>query len=326
MLFGGLLQRVGSHAGARAQFQVLVTDLVAVQHPAANEVAGPGGQDWGIDTYVGRLDDSVVVWQSKFFWPWKGEDQQKQVRESFKEVLSKAKTEGFRVAAWTLCVPCILPPGEQKWFDGWVSRAKRAHPGVKIEIWNGVELRSRLGKPDATEVYRSHFQSGVTPSNFPLHHANDLSALDETLFVRQLEEAGQVETDAARGFFFAAEALVRDVVASGGEAEKEALQELHLELRSLWEEHFNDLIPTATADGRIAGLLRAVLQAAGGLDDVGGLHLRPAHRKGLVHRLVEDVRAGWVRHWRAVADNHQGRPAHELLTTQLAGGSAEESR
>lgn len=325
VLFNGFLYRAGSFASARTRFQMLVTDLVGVQHPTANEVAGPGGSDWGIDTYVGRLDDSVVVWQSKFFFPWKGEDQQKQVRESFKEVTAKAKAEGFRLEAWTLCVPCILPPLEQKWFDGWAARTRRAHDGMRIEMWNGVELRKRLGQPDASHVYQSYFGDlSPAPAEFQVRHADDLSRLKEALFVRQLEVAGQVETDAARGLFFAAEALVRDVAASGAPSNVEALRELHLELQSLWESHFNDRVPDADDDGKIRGLLRAVLDDAARLDDVEGLRLRPAHRRGIVHRLVEDVRAGWVRHWRDIAESHQGRSARELIVAELQAPAAEE--
>lgn len=110
VLFALFQAGAGTVAGAREAFQTLVTDLVGVRYPAANEVAGPGGGDWGIDTYVGRLDDSVVVWQSKFFPVWAGDDQQQQVRDSFKQLMTKAKSEGFHVDAWTLCVPCILPP------------------------------------------------------------------------------------------------------------------------------------------------------------------------------------------------------------------------
>lgn len=111
ILFNRLQYEAGSEAGAREVFQSLITDLVAVRYPTANEVAGPGGGDWGIDTYVGRLDDSAVVWQSKFFLSWRGEDQRGQVRDSFNQLIRKAASEGFTVNAWTLCVPCVLPPG-----------------------------------------------------------------------------------------------------------------------------------------------------------------------------------------------------------------------
>jgi hypothetical protein len=48
--FGRLLYEAGTEAGARSVFQMFVTDLLAVRYAAANEVAGPGGGDWGIDT------------------------------------------------------------------------------------------------------------------------------------------------------------------------------------------------------------------------------------------------------------------------------------
>ena len=54
-LFSHFRLQAGSDAAARVEFQSLVTDLVDVRHPDANEVAGPGGTDWGIDTYVGSL-------------------------------------------------------------------------------------------------------------------------------------------------------------------------------------------------------------------------------------------------------------------------------
>ncbi|NGY66486.1 hypothetical protein G7043_47160 [Lentzea sp. NEAU-D13] len=95
VLFALFQAEAGTVAGAREAFQMLITDLVGVRYPAANEVAGPGGGDWGIDTYVGRLDDSVVVWQSKFFPTWAGNDQQQQVRDSFKQLMTKAKSEGL---------------------------------------------------------------------------------------------------------------------------------------------------------------------------------------------------------------------------------------
>ncbi|RDI35356.1 hypothetical protein DFR72_1011107 [Lentzea flaviverrucosa] len=316
VLFALFQAQAGTVGGAREAFQMLVTDLVSVRHPAANEVAGPGGGDWGIDTYVGRLDDSVVVWQSKFFPTWGGKDQQQQVRDSFKQLLGKAKSEGFRVDAWTLCVPCILPPGEQRWFDGWKVREGRRH-NVKIGMWNGIELRRQLMQPDAEQVYRTHFAGSHSRSAEPVRTLADVGCLGDALFVRQLEAAGNVETDAARGLFFAAEALARDLAAAGNKAGVSALNELHLDVQSLWEQHFNARVAGADDAGKMQGLIDQVLLEAGQCCDPEGLKLRPAHRKGVVHRLVEDARAGWVRHWRHIAASHQGPAASETVATQL---------
>lgn len=324
VLFGRFLFEAGTEAGARVMFQSLITDLVAVRHPNASEVAGPGGGDWGIDTYVGRLDDSVVVWQSKFFTSWNGEDQRKQVRNSLDQLMDKAKSESFDVAAWTLCVPCVLAPSEQKWFDGWSARQKRTHPGVKIVLWNGVALRRQLMQPDAADVYRSYFTGdGAQPPAEPVRRAGDVSGLSDALFVRQLEEAGHIETDAARGLFFAAEALARDLASAGNDTGIAALEELHLEVQSLWEDQFNARVSGADADGTMGDFVAEVLRRAAQCADPVGLRLRPAHRKGIAHRLVEDVRAGWVRHWRDIAADHQGRPARETLVVELAAGTSE---
>jgi len=320
VLFRQLEFQVGTEAGARAVFQSFVTDLVAVRHPTANEVAGPGGRDWGIDTYVGRLDESVVVWQSKFFLTWTGEDQRKQVRESFTQVREKAKEEGFHLDAWTLCVPCVLAPGEQKWFDDWATRQNRAH-GVRVDLWNGVELRRQLMKPDAVDVYRAYFGGDrAERTTEPVQIMEDVTGLGDALFVRQLEEADQVETDAARGLFFAAEALARDLAAGGNRTKVAALKELHLEVQSLWETQFNARVSAADTNGRMPGLVEDVLRDAAHCPDPEGLRLRPAHRKGIAHRLVEDARAGWVRHWRDIVPTHKGRRASETVAMHLAAG------
>jgi hypothetical protein len=43
-LFHAFVARARSEQAARGLFQTLITDLVSVEHPDANEVAGPGGR------------------------------------------------------------------------------------------------------------------------------------------------------------------------------------------------------------------------------------------------------------------------------------------
>lgn len=325
VLFDRFLFAARSVGGARVMFQSLITDLVMLRHPGASEVAGPGGGDWGIDTYVGMLDDTVVVWQSKFFTSWNGEDQRKQVRDSFKQLMEKAQSENFVVDAWTLCVPCVLAPGEQQWFDRWAAKARREH-GVAVTMWNGVKLRRLLMQADAVDVYKAYFTGEETQVPVqPLRTLQDVSTLNDALFVRQLEEAGHIETDAARGLFFAAEALARDLAAAGNADGIAALEELHLEVQSLWEEQFNTRVSGADSAGRMQDLVAEVLRGAAKCADPAGLRVRSAHRKGIAHRLVEDMRAGWVRHWRDIAAAHRGRPARESLAAELATGGSDDS-
>lgn len=306
------LQDSKDFAGARTRFQRLITDLLGVRIPGTSEVAGPGGGDWGIDTYVGQLDGVVVVWQSKFFLHW-GEDQQGQIRKSFKQLMEKAASENFAVSSWTLCVPSVLPPPDQKWWDGF-SKRNAAKFGVRIELMNGVQIRRSLQQPDTTWVRELYFPEANAPVKpIQLKQAKDISTLEGALFVVQLEEAGQVETDAAKGFFFAAEAMARDVANRGIDKEVEALQEIQLEIHGTWEAEFTSRSSSADADGRMDGLIRSVSDEAAALASTSDLNLKPSHRRGLVHRIVETSKAGWVIHWRQLVRDFDGIPASQAL-------------
>ncbi len=317
VLFRRFLEDSKSYSGARARFQLLVTDLVSVQISAASEVSLPSGSDWGIDTYVGPLNERIAVWQSKFFIEW-GKSQRNQIRDSFNEVMKKADEEGFDVAAWTLCVPSVLPPAEQKWFDGWSARMRRKHEGLVIELKNGVRLRRELMQPDAAWVRNLYFpkvSEGAAPVLVRI--PKDLTPLEGALFVKQLQAAGHDETDAAKGFFFAAEAMARDVESRGVLSEISALNEVELEIHGAWESTFNSKKDDADDDGRIRGLVDSVTSAASSFAATPGLPLRPAHRRGLAHRLVEHTKAGWVLHWRGIASEHSGPAASQVVKEVL---------
>lgn len=311
-MFVRFLSDSGDEAAARTRFQRLVTDLISVRLPGASEIAYPGGGDWGVDTYVGRLDADIVVWQSKFFTTW-GKTQQNEIRASFNQVISKAAEQGFTVTAWTLCVPSVLPPDQQKWFDGWRQRESR-RTGVRIDLWTGVHIRSALQQADARHLRDLYFPDHAPAEpDVPVTALPDPTVLAGALFVVQLEAAGQSETDAAKGFYFAAEAMARDVAGRGVPAEVSALTEAELEAHGVWEQAYNARSSSASEDGRLVGLVDDVNNGVANLPSSSALRLRPAHRRGLVHRLVEAARAGWVLHWRDVAASHRGIPAGTAL-------------
>lgn len=323
LLFRRFELDVGTSGGAREMFQTFVTDLIRVRHPTATEVGAAGGQDWGIDTYVGNLEGTILAWQSKFFLEWRGESQRGQVRDSFNELMEKAAESRIKVESWTLAVATILPPDEQRWLDNWMVRNKRKY-GVRMSALNASDLRGLLIKPDYQYLRHEYFSDspGRPPAAPPLHQASDLSLLSEALFVRQLEEAGLVETDNARGAFFAAEALVRSLVEQQNVDVVHALEEITDDLHHIWESSFNARAPQADLQGRIDGLLDSVMEAAGQASAPAPLTLRSAHKRGMVHRLVEDARAGWILRWREIALTHSGRRAADLIEAQLATGSA----
>lgn len=166
-------------------------------------------------------------------------------------------------------------------------------------------------QPDAAHLRDGYFpEAGAISPPEPLA-AYDSAALDLSgaLFVRQLEEAGRAENDAAKGLFFAAEALVRDAASREDDATSAALDSLHMDVHDLWEGEFNGRVGGCRADGRMDGLIEAVMAGAATLPDPHGAHLRPAHRKGVAHRVVEDGKAGWVKHWRDVVEDFRNPPA-----------------
>ncbi len=233
LLFSDFALRSVTEGAARERFQLLVTDLVRLEHPTADTVRGPGGRDWGIDTYVGSFDGAICVWQSKFFLNGIGDTQRGEIRASFDQVIQKAKENDITLDAWCLCVPFEMSPEERKWFDGWAGRQERKH-GIVITAWTGTELRSRLMRADASDVTAHYFGGAIEHGRVEgLAMSDDLSTFDDALFVRQLSEAGQVETDAARGLFFAADALFRDLAARGDENAIEAMNEMHLEVHRI---------------------------------------------------------------------------------------------
>ena len=72
-------------------------------------------------------------------------------------------------------MPCLLPPAEQKWFDGWAARQGRDH-GVKITLWNGIELRGSAHAPGRVHVRGQYFaeNSGTGKDPEPVHQSADL--------------------------------------------------------------------------------------------------------------------------------------------------------
>jgi hypothetical protein len=311
MLFGRFELDAGSSAAARTNFQLLVTDLVMVQFPDATTVEGAGGRDWGIDTVVGELSGGEVrLWQSKFIKVWQDKTPRSQIYSSYNSANKKAAENKYVLKAWILVVPCILAPEELQWFQKWKQK-KLADDGVAVDLWDGPRLRHLLQHLDAESIARHYFShlfpaptTPRTPKRASLAHLGDPTTYDGALFVRQLREAGRLETDAASAQFFATDALFRDYANKGDDDAVAAMRALELDVREIWENRFNQQVLHANADGLIPELIDEVIERAGEAADPDGVALSSAHKKGTAHRIVENRWAGWVKHWRDVAAEH----------------------
>lgn len=154
--------RFSGPAGARDAFERLVADIVSIVHPDVREIqANPG--DWGIDAFVGDLgeDGEVHIWQSKYFINGFGSSQQSEVRDSYKSAQKAAGEQGYRIASWTLCIPCELDGPMLKWWDGWKKRTAKAD-SLTIELESGGRLRRKLQAP-AGENVRKFYSPPFSP-------------------------------------------------------------------------------------------------------------------------------------------------------------------
>ena len=299
--------RAGNISGAREDFEQMLAMLIAAIYPGARLIAANPG-DWGIDVLVGDLAGLVVIWQSKYFWPAVTKHRQHDIRSSFASAVSNAEANGYRIRRWVLCVPCSMDGPTALWWDRWRAR-KHRETGIVIDLWHETALRKLLISPDADDV-RRHYYDPYAPHGpstarrtpvAPLPDA-DAHRFDEALFVRQLREAGHVELDAAKREFFNAELLARDILDKGVTEEIAALVEGDALAHSIWEAHFNQGLP---------GLYTTVMHELREADRAFPPALRagPVHRCGLMHRVVDQARAGWVAHWREVAQRHTARAA-----------------
>ncbi|GAA3587944.1 hypothetical protein GCM10022222_85670 [Amycolatopsis ultiminotia] len=299
--------RANTH-GARQDFEEMIGQLVRAVRPgvAAMIAANPG--DWGIDVFIGDLGGHITIWQSKYFMPEvAGSTHQAQIRESFNSAVKNAANEKFVLHQWVLCVPSSMDAPTSKWWSGWKKRTEKQH-GVLIELWDENELRGLLLSPDAEAVRRHYYEparSVRTVAQVVNLADEDSDRLDSALFVRQLREAGHVEVSASKHQFFNAELMAREIVDKGVPSEVAALSHADAAVHGLWEDHFNDACQIHEGS-RLPGLQKSVMgeirtqhEALG-----AGLPAGAVHTSGLMHRVVDDRRAGWVRHWRQVAEDH----------------------
>jgi hypothetical protein len=326
----------GSDDGGRVLFQRMLSALIAVEYRTATDIR-PDPGDWGIDVMVGSLAESIMIWQSKYFYDKIGDSQKKQIRESFDSAMKHAVANGYRVDAWTLCVACELSAPEKKWWDNKVKEWSKLYPDVQFDLWDAPRLRRKLMSPDAGAVWEEFYgpskdaavlqrMAENAPDPLPLAPRAETPRYDEALFVKQMEVAGITELDAQRYAFFNADLLVRDVAARAVPAQVAAVDELDATLHGAWELAVADPVTAPNAgdyEGSARRLFASVMRDAGAVKPPPGLPLRPVHTSGLMHRIVDDTRAGWVHDWREVARAYAA-PAQALAASSPSEEAGDE--
>ena len=196
-----------------------------------------------------------------------------------------------------------MDPATARWWDRWRQRRQR-ETGVVIDLWHETTLREMLASPDASHVRRHYYDPYVPQArrSKPLQEITSEN-YEQALFVRQLRAAGHTEVESAKHEFFNADLLAREILDKGIRAELDALGEADSVAYGIWEARFNAVSLAHPAEPLLPGLHAAVM---GEIRESGAfpadLAAGRVHRCGLMHRIVQGRRAGWVRHWRAVAE------------------------
>lgn len=301
--------RTGSPDGARADFEEMLAQLAGATNPNVRMIAANPG-DWGIDAFAGDLGGAITVWQSKYFMPQTTTSQSDQIRDSLKNALKAAAANGHTITLWILCIPSSMDGPAANWWDGWKKRQEKAH-GLVIELWDKTTLVKKLQSPEGDHVRRAYYEPFTAPAPAPAQgqmrlvldvEEDKATALDSALFVRQMTEAGHVELDSAKRQFFNADLVAREVAHKGVPSEVAALSSTDASLHGIWEMQFNECSSEGTLPALHGRVWREVRSEHDKLPKA--LRLEVTHSWGLVHRLVDNRRAGWVTHWRQIASGH----------------------
>ena len=300
--FAYLRNRAGSAEGGRASFEDMVVQLVGIDFPQVQNLR-PFPGDWGIDGYIGELDDVVSVWQAKYFIDKFDKSQKGQITRSINNLLAKADEKGFTVSAWTLCVPVDLEPDAMRWWSQLHRRMKRDHALV-CELWSAAQLKRRLLRQSSEGVRRYYFPTADDrPQLREISELPDSSSYDDSLFVAQLRAAqiGQIET--AKVEFYNAEILARDVSAKKDGAEMVELTAARATVRSLWAHRFDEACSDSDGDmlPGLHGRTMAAIENNHNSAPPSRLRSRAIHHFGMAHQLCDVGKVGWVRRYEEIA-------------------------
>ncbi|WP_344330440.1 serine/threonine protein kinase [Streptomyces globosus] len=285
----------------------MVAQLAAATTPNVRAIAANPG-DWGIDAFAGNLGGAITVWQSKYFMPITTKRHTQQVEESLGNALKAAAKNGHTIDSWILCVPSSMDGPMAAWWDAWHKKMEKEHSLV-IQLWDATTLVRKLLSPEGDDVRRGFYETyAQAPPVEQLRLVLEVedgtaAALGSALFIRQMTEAGHVELDSAKRQFFNADLVAREIAHKDVPAEVAALSSADATLHGLWEMQFNECV----AEDRLSALHPRVWRDVRNEHDKlpKALRLELVHSWGLVHRLVENGKAGWVKHWRQIAVEHE---------------------
>lgn len=138
-------ERIRGPKGSGADnFALLCTRLISADCPEARHVEGRG-EDEGLDTYIGEINNELRVFQFKYFCDRIRKNQKAQIKRSLETALKH-----HRLLSWTLVLPTDMNMGEQRWFQ----EVSKKYPRIQMAWWGETRLRNLLSvHPDIAKDF-----------------------------------------------------------------------------------------------------------------------------------------------------------------------------
>lgn len=165
------LADVYTEAGARSQFENICVDIVSNIHnfQGVHNIRVSRG-DGGIDIFYGDIDNSVEVYQCKYFLGTLNKGRKQQIKNSFKTVKN---TLGDKMKAWTLCISCDLSYDEHKWWSKFVKENNTYCSEINLNT-----ERNLLDLMKQFNIYDKYFNVVTIDKSF-FNNQNKKSRLEE---------------------------------------------------------------------------------------------------------------------------------------------------
>jgi hypothetical protein len=302
------LEKDSGKAGARDKFERLIARLIKIKFSDAQEIR-PNPGDWSIDVFVGKFTSGdITVWQAKYFPDAVDDSQKDQIRKSFNQILEMSKKKGFKVGAWTLCIPTILDGDSKIWWEKW-AREKQKVTGISIRLQERLDIVTMLQTPEA---YPLCIEFNLADEAELIREERTIEPLppkesreyDRSLFILKLLAAEVTETQSAKKQFFNAEIVSKEILYKKDKQEIAELNGLYEKIQSLWETRFIEASQSTDIEAETRRVYPIMLKT---IEDKNNeslyCHRLPIsffHKKGLMQQLANICTIGWTPDFRSL--------------------------
>lgn len=134
-----------------SRFESLASDLLMEEAESVRTIDGSGGDD-GIDCFKGQTQESITIFQHKFFTGRLNHSRESQIRSSYET----AKENHPGLERWCLLIALDFTPKEQQWFEETIEQDAE---DIEVDIWNKSKIENLVSKYD--HIVDRYFQQST---------------------------------------------------------------------------------------------------------------------------------------------------------------------